>query len=278
MNNKAITFKQLHQPGNPLIMANAWSAGSAVILAEAGILAIGTTSAGIAYSHGVPDYQSRLSFDTALDETQRIVDAVDIAVSMDAENGYGDSAEAVLANMQRIIATGVVGASIEDHFADPRQPLYDTELAVERIAAAKQATQTLDYPFMLTARAECYLTGHPTPFKESVERANRYREAGADCIFVPGIRDIETIKALVAEVDGPISVVMGLAGIPISVDELGDAGVARISIGGSLARATFGLVRSAAKEMLQHGTFDFAKQQIADADLCALFSESVKPK
>jgi len=121
-------------------------------------------------------------------------------------------------------------------------------------------------------RAECYLTGHSDPFRESVKRINLYREAGADCLFVPGIKDLDTIAALVREVDGPVSVVMGLAGTPVTVTQLQNVGVARISIGGSLARATFGLVRKAAREMLQEGSFNFAAQQIADPELNCLFS------
>ncbi len=272
---KAIRFKNLHAADDVFIMANAWSAGSAVLLEEAGIEAIGTTSAGIAFSHALPDYKGALPFETALEETDRIVKAVNIPVSMDAENGYGHSSESVFENMQRIALTGVVGANIEDYTGDPDNPLYEIELGVERIQAAKQAVADSGYPFTLTARAECYLTGHPDPFNESVRRVNRYHEAGADCLFVPGVKDIETIKTLVAAVNGPVSVVMGLAGTPISVAELQDAGVARISIGGSLARATFGLVRRAAKEMLENGTFEFSSRQIVDGELCKLFSERI---
>jgi len=270
--DKARRFKNLHAANDAFIMANAWSAGSAVILEEAGIRAIGTTSAGIAFSHALPDYKGELPFDTALIETGRIVKAVNVPVSMDAENGYGHSSESVFENMQEIALTGVVGAGIEDYTGDSDKPLYDIELASERIQSARQAVTDLGYPFTLTARAECYLTGHPDPFRESVRRVNRYYEAGADCLFVPGIKDIETIKALVDEVEGPVSVVMGLSGAPVSVAQLRQAGVTRISIGGSLARATFGLVRKAAREMLDKGTFEFSDQQIADNELCKLFS------
>ena len=270
--DKARRFKNLHAANKAFIMANAWNAGSAVILEDAGIKAIGTTSAGIAFSHALPDYKGELPFDTALIETGRIVNAVNIPVSMDAENGYGHSSESVFENMQAIALTGVVGAGIEDYTGNSDRPLYDIELASERIQSARQAVTGLGYPFTLTARAECYLTGHPEPFRESVRRVNRYYEAGADCLFVPGIMDIETIKALVDEVDGPVSVVMGLSGTPVSVAQLRQAGVTRISIGGSLARATFGLVRQAAREMLDKGTFEFSGQQIADNELCKLFS------
>lgn len=253
-------------------MPNAWSAGSAALLAQAGFDAIGTTSAGIAYSHALADSEQALSFDLALEETAQIAAAIDLPVSMDSENLYAHEPEAVAANMARIIACGVVGASIEDYCGDPENPLYPVDLAVERVRAAKTACADLEYPFVLTARAECYLYNHPEAFRESVERVNRYREAGADCLYVPGIRDIETIRELVAAVDGPVNVVMGLAGAPVSLAELRDAGVARVSIGGSLARACFGLVRRAAEEMRDQGTFRFAGGQIPDAELCTLFS------
>jgi 2-methylisocitrate lyase-like PEP mutase family enzyme len=268
--DKAIQFQQLHQD-DCFVMANAWSAGSAFMLEQAGFKAIGTSSAGIAYNHALAD--ASLSFDVALQDTAEIVAAVDIPVSMDAENGYADSPEAVYDNMGLIAATGVVGASIEDYTGNPDNPFYDIDLAVERIRAAHDAISDLGFPFTLTARADCYLYGHPEPFAESVKRVNRYREAGADCLYVPGVRDIETIGALVNEVDGPVNVVMGLSGSPMTVDELKSVGVTRISIGGSLARATFGLVRRAAQEILEQGSFTFSEQQIPDAELSRLFSE-----
>ena len=272
MSSAAIRFKQLHESDNTFIMANAWDPGSAIILEEAGFACIGTTSAGIAYSHGVPDSEGKLPFDTALDETRRIVDAVSVPVSMDSENLYAESLDEVTPNMKRIVASGVAGASIEDNSGDPDNPLYEVELAVDRVRAAREACSNQDRPFILTARAECYLVGHEKPFHESVKRVNRYREAGADCLYVPGIRDIATIRNLVNEVDGPINVVMGLAGTPISVAELEDAGVKRISIGGSLARSALGLVRRAAREMLVDGTFTFSGGQIPDPELCKLFA------
>ncbi len=273
MQNKADKFQQLHLSGDAFVMANAWNAGSAVLLEQAGFEAIGTTSAGMAYAHAVPDSSGEFGFDTAIEETREIAAAVHIPVSMDGENAYADTLQAVSGNMQRIAASGVVGASIEDFSGTRGDALYDIELAVERVCAAVEAVADLGYPFTLTARAECFLIGQEDALNESIKRVNRYREAGADCLFVPGISDIETIKILVNEVDGPINVVMGLAGAPISVAQLSDAGVARISIGGALARATFGLVRRAARQMLDQGSFEFSNQQIADAELCRLFAK-----
>jgi 2-methylisocitrate lyase-like PEP mutase family enzyme len=270
--DKAIRFQKLHRDGNCFIMPNAWDAGSAVLLAQAGFAAIGTTSAGIAYSHAQADAEGALDFEQALQTTREIAAAVDIPLSMDSENVYAHDAQDVFENMQRIVETGVVGASIEDYRGDPNDPFYDIELAVERVQAAKAAVAGLGYPFTLTARAECYLYGHPQPFDEAVKRLNRYRAAGADCLYAPGVRDIGAITELASAVDGPLNVVMGLAGSPLTLAQLRAAGVARVSIGGSLARATLGLVRRAAQEMLEQGSFGFASGQIADAELCELFS------
>lgn len=270
---KGQIFKQLHQTDELFVMPNAWNAGSARMLAVEGFKAVGTTSAGIAYGLGIPDYEGLLSREDALEEARRIVARIELPVSVDAENGYGHDPEAVAETIRLVADTGAVGANIEDYAATNNHQLYDLELAVERIKAARAAADGLDSPFTLTARAECYLIGHPDPFAESVKRANAYREAGADCLFVPGVKDTQTIAALVKEINGPINVVMGLVGEPISVRQLADLGVRRVSIGGSLARATFGLIRKAAQEIKKQGSFDFAKQQIPDGELCEFFSD-----
>ncbi len=270
--DKAIRFQQLHRQGNCFIMANAWDAGSAVLLAQAGFEAIGTTSAGIAYSHALPDAEGALGFEQALRTTAEIAAVVNVPLSMDSENLYAHDPRDVFDNMRRIVETGAVGASIEDYRGDLADPFYDIELAADRVAAAREAVDDLDYPFMLTARSECYLYRHADPFAESVRRLNRYREAGADCLYAPGLRDIGIISELVSALDGPVNVVMGLSGAPLALAQLRAAGVTRVSIGGSLARAALGLVRRAAQEMLQQGSFGFASEQIPDAELCELFS------
>ena len=270
--DKAIRFQQLHRNGDCFIMPNAWDAGSAVLLAQAGFEAIGTTSAGMAYSRGLADAEGALGFEQALWATRAITAAIDIPVSMDSENVYAHDPQDVFDNMKRIVETGVAGASIEDYRGDPADPFYDIELAVERVHAAKDAVARLGYPFTLTARAECYLYGGQQPFDEAIKRLNRYRTAGPDCLYAPGIRDIQVIAELVSAVDGPLNVVMGLSGSPLSLAQLRAVGVSRISIGGSLARATLGLVRRAAQEMLEQGSFGFADGQIPDAELCELFS------
>ena len=203
-------------------MPNAWNAGSACMLEAAGFPAVGTTSAGISFCLGLPDHEGVLTREAALEETVRIAGAIRIPVSVDAENGYGHTPEEVAETIRRVADTGAVGASIDDYSAAyGTGDLYDRALSVERIEAAVATAASLPFPFTLTARAECYLSGHPNPFEESVARAASYRDAGADCIYVPGITDAETIGTLVKEVNAPVNVVMGLAGRPMSVNQLG---------------------------------------------------------
>ena len=270
---KGRLFRELHLADGIFVMPNAWNAGSACMLEAAGFSAVGTTSAGIAFCLGLPDYEGALSREAALDETRRIAGAVGIPVSVDAENGYGHAPEEVAETIRRVADTGAVGASIEDYSAAyGTGSLYARALSVERIEAAVAAAASLPFPFTLTARSEGYLVGHPSPFEESLARVNLYREAGADCLYVPGIKDAETIGRLVKEVDGPVNVVMGLAGSPMSVNQLEDLGVRRVSIGGSLARATFGVIRRAAEDVRDRGTFSYSKEQVPDDELCRFFA------
>ena len=273
---KGLSFKELHSSVGIFVMPNAWNAGSAAMLEVAGFPAIGTTSGGISFCAGLPDTEGVLSLDAAMEETHRIADAVSIPVSVDGENGYGHTPEEVADAIRRMAETGAVGASIEDFAVENGTgKFYERELSVERIRGAKTAAESLGFEFTLTARAECFLWDHPNPFEESVARLNAYREAGADCLYAPGVKDVETIGALVKEVDGPINVVMGLAGNPLTVTRLEELGVKRVSVGGSLARATFGLIRRAAQEIRQHGTFKYSEDQIPDGELCQFFSSRI---
>jgi 2-methylisocitrate lyase-like PEP mutase family enzyme len=270
---RARAFKALHDGPGLFLMPNAWNAGSARILAAAGFPALGTTSAGIAFSLGRPDYEGRLSRAESIEELDRIVAAVDLPVSADLESGYGTEPEDVVETIRQAIAAGAAGGSIEDYSGDPEAPLFEPARAAERIRAAREAADASGIAFTLTGRAECYLTGHPDPFAESVRRANLYREAGADCLYVPGVRDLETIAGLVREIDGPLNVLVGLAGAPFGLPQLRDLGVRRVSIGGSLARATFATVRRAAEEMSRDGTFGFTQDAVPDAELSAFFGD-----
>ncbi|MFQ5755952.1 MAG: isocitrate lyase/phosphoenolpyruvate mutase family protein [Acidiferrobacterales bacterium] len=269
---KAERFRALHLVEGTFLMPNAWDAGSARMLAAGPFSALGTTSAGIAFSMGVPDGQGRVSRDAMIERIHAIAGATDLPVSADLEAGYGETPEAVAATVRASIQAGAIGGNIEDDTGDPGLLLYEPDLAAVRIHAAREAANATGVPYVLTGRTDCYLVSHPNAFAEAVARANLYREAGADCLFVPGVRDADTIAALVREIAGPLNVVMGLTGSALSVKELQALGVRRISIGGSLARATFDLIRRAVREMAEEGTFAFADQQIANGELCAFFA------
>ena len=264
-------FQRLHGSGT-FLMPNAWDAGSALLLESAGFEAIGTTSAGIAYALGKADATGALSIDEALEETTRIAGAVSVPVNVDAENGYGDSPEAVAECIRRCIDAGAVGAGIEDYTWDPTRPLYDRALAVERIRAAREAADASGVPFVLTARAECYLYGVPDAFAESVARSNLYREAGADLLYTPGVRDRDEVAALVREIDGPMNFVVGKGMADYTLEELGELGIRRVSIGGSLLRATFSFAQRAVAEMKDRGGFTWAADQLGPADFDRLFA------
>ncbi|MES2878761.1 MAG: isocitrate lyase/phosphoenolpyruvate mutase family protein [Pseudomonadota bacterium] len=264
-------FRELHEGPKTFLMPNAWDPGSACLLGAAGFQCLATTSAGIAYSLGQPDIEGRVSRSQMMERIHLIASAVDLPVSADLEAGFGTAPHEVAETIRLAIQAGVVGGNIEDLSGDPQTPLLDIALSGERIRAAREAADRSGIAFTLTARTDCYLAGVPDPFAEAVRRANFFREMGADCLFVPGIKDAETIAALAREINGPINVVMGLTGNAFTVAQLGALGVQRISIGGSLARSALGLVRRAAQEMMEQGSFRFAEQQIPDAELCSFF-------
>lgn len=271
---KARRFRSLHAGGDIFLMPNAWDAGSAVVLAAAGFAAIGTTSGGVNWSRGRRDYVYEVPRDSMLTAYGGIAEAVDLPVHGDLENGYGDRPEDVAATISQSVRRGMIGGSIEDYTADPGKPLYDRGLAVERIRAARLAADQTGICYTLTARCEVYsLSDHPDPFGEAVARANLYREAGADCIFVPGPDDLDTVGALVREIDAPFSQVIGLGNAALTVAMLADLGVRRISTGGSLARACFGVLQRAAQEMMAAGTFGYTAEAISDPDMNALFGK-----
>jgi 2-methylisocitrate lyase-like PEP mutase family enzyme len=264
-----MTFRELHS--GFFVMPNAWDAGSAVVLADAGFGAIATTSAGIAFSlgkgdHTLPDCAPALSRDDMFARVREITAASAVPVNGDLEDGYGASPEAVAETITLSREAGLAGGNIEDYNG---RELYDVELAVERIVAAREAAGP-DYA--LTARTDGQLLKAPTSLADSIDRANRFREAGADCLYVPGVNDLDSIRTLVREISGPLNVVLGLGTSTLTVADLQTAGVTRISLGGSIARAALGLVRRAAQELLTKGTIDFAAGQIPQAELNQLFA------
>jgi 2-methylisocitrate lyase-like PEP mutase family enzyme len=268
---RARRFRELHEAPGMFLMPNAWNPGSARMLAAAGFPAIATTSGGIALSLGIPDYEGCITLRQTIDAIAGIAAAIEVPLSADLESGYGPNPEDVAETAWRAIDAGAVGGNIEDYTGDRRQPLFDAAHAAERIAAARAAADDTEIKFTLTARTDCYMTGMEAPFAEAVRRCNLYREAGADCLFVPGVDSLATISALVREIDAPLNVMVGAGNNKFAIADLKGVGVKRVSLGGSLARATFGLIRRAAKEMLESGTFSFAEQQVTDAELSTLF-------
>lgn len=266
-------LQALHAGDAVFLMPNAWDAGSALMLESLGFPAIATTSAGVCFSLGHPDQEDGVSRDAMLERVGSVAAAVKVPVSADLQAGYGANPEEVGQTIVRAIEGGVVGANIEDYTGNPAQPLFAIEDAVARIQGARRAADRTGVPFVLTARTDTYLAGTAEPFAEAVARCNAYREAGADCLFIPGASDPAAIAALVREIAGPVTVVMGLSGSTLSVEQLGALGVRRVTIGGSLARAVFGLVRRAAVEMAERGSFSFAEDQIAHAELSGFFAQ-----
>ena len=271
---RGLLFQKLHTTNSVFLMPNAWDAGSAMMLTSMGFPAIATTSAGVSFSLGFPDQEAAVSRQMMLDRIGSITEAVQLPVSADLQAGYGTKPDEVGDTIKNAILAGVVGANIEDCSGDSTQSLLTIEQAVMRIRAARHAADASGIPFVLTARTDAYLIGASNPFSEAVERCNAYREAGADCLFIPGASDPETIQRLVREINGPITVVMGLSGSPSTISQLGSLGVRRVTIGGSLARATYGLIRKAAEEMIGAGTFSYANQQIPDAELSQFFADN----
>ena len=258
--DKAAALLALHA-GPGFVLPNAWDAGSARILEQVGFPAIATTSAGIAWSCGVPDGEA-LDRDTMLDHVGRIVAAVGVPVTADLEAGYGDSPDDVGRTVARAVELGAAGCNLEDFRAGR---LLDIDVAVERLTAARAVAPS--GTFVLNARTDTYFAGTPgDAFAETVKRAVRYVQAGADCVFVPGVVEEDTIRRLAAAIPGPLNVVAGLANI-VDAPTLFSLGVMRVSLGGSLARAALSMLDRAGRELLDTGTLGFLDGAVPYADL-----------
>jgi 2-methylisocitrate lyase-like PEP mutase family enzyme len=259
--DKAYQFLSLHRPGEPLLLPNPWDLGSARLLAALGFKALATTSSGFAASLGRND--GKVSRDEALVHAAVIVAATDLPVSADLENGYAHEAEAVAQTIRLGIEVGLAGGSVEDFTGADEDPIYDRQVAVERIAAAAEAAHAGPVRFVLTARAENYLHGRPD-LADTIARLQAYQEAGADVLYAPGLRDIDDIRRLVREVDRPVNV-LAIRGVP-PVPELAEADVARISVGGSFAFAALGALVEAATELRDHGTYGYTATSAVGRD------------
>ena len=263
---KAAAFHALHHGPNLLVLPNCWDAGSALILAKAGFPAIATTSAGMAFSRGYADGQ-RISRTGMCAEVKRCVDTVNIPVSADMEGGYGPTPEDVAQTVRLAIEAGAIGANIED-LAGDAPALLDHKLCVERIQAGREAADAAGIPFVINARTDVYLIefgASPAMFEEAVRRCNAYRDAGARCTYVPGTADADLIGRLAAAIDGPLNILAG-ANSP-STAKMRELGVARVSIGGSLARACLKLAADAASELRDSGTYEFSRRSFSNPQM-----------
>lgn len=266
---KADAFIRLHRNPEPFIIPNPWDVGSARMLVAAGFQALATTSAGFVFSLGRPE--GTLDRDEVMAHARTIVDCCPAPVSADLEDCYAPDATGVGETIRLAAGVGLVGGSIEDARI-AAQPIYEFAEAVDRVRAAVEAAQALPFKFMLTARAENFLYGRPD-IKDTIRRLQAYQEAGADVLYAPGLKTRDDIAAVTSSVDLPVNVVVGLPGTQFTVAELGTLGVRRISVGSALFRKAFGTAVAAAREMASAGTFAFASDAMAFADINAMFAD-----
>ncbi len=257
-------FRALHERPGAFIIPNPWDVGTARILACLGFEALATTSAGLAFSRGVRE--GVVSREQALTHCRVIVEASDLPVSADLEKGFGDRPEDVADTIRDAAATGLAGCSIEDHTNRRDAPIFEFNLAVERIQAASEAKRELPHDFVLTARCENFLWGRPD-LDDTIKRLQAFESAGADVLYAPGLHGLDTIRTVCASVTKPVNVVMGMPGTTFGVSELADVGVKRVSVGSALSRAAFGTFVRAAKEMKEYGTFTFSSDAIGFSEL-----------
>jgi 2-methylisocitrate lyase-like PEP mutase family enzyme len=257
------TFKALHERNGTFVIPNPWNAGTAKILTALGFEALATTSAGYAFSAGRQDSAADLTRDGILQNAKEIVEATHLPVSADLQDGFGPSPENCSETIRLGSAIGLAGGSIEDATGDPSAPIYDFQLAVERVAAAAETAQT--HQFLLTARAENFLHGRPN-LEDTIRRLQSFADAGADVLYAPGLPSLEAIREVCASVSKPVNILMGLQGATFSIEDLAAAGVKRISVGGAFARAALGAFVRAAREVKEKGTFTFATDAISHAE------------
>ncbi len=264
---KAAQLKALHHGSRPLVLVNAWDAASAKILEGAGFPAIATTSAGIAFSRGYPDGE-RMPLDSMLESVALISKAVSLPVTADMEAGYGDSPEEVARTTEGVIQAGAVGLNLEDGTGRPADPLVELSLQLEKLRAVKEAATQENTDIVLNARTDAYLRGVGSAkeqLEETIRRAEAYRDAGADCIFIPGLSDKKVISDLVERLHFPINI-LAVAGGP-TIPELKALGVARVSFGSGPARAALTLLQQIATEALTHGTYSLLESIIPHAKM-----------
>jgi 2-methylisocitrate lyase-like PEP mutase family enzyme len=257
---KARHFLSLHRPGEPLLLPNPWDLPSLQVLAALGFQALATTSAGFATSIGRKD--GAVSRDEALEHARAIAASTDLPVSADLERGFADDPAGVAETVRLAVAAGLAGCSIEDYSGSPEDPIYETGLAAERVAAAAEAAHAGEVPFVLTARSENYLRGRPD-LADTIARLQAFQEAGADVLYAPCLTELADIRQVVASVDRPVNV-LAMPAVP-PVAELAAAGVARISVGGAFFFVAYNALADAATELRDQGTFGYGAARVNPA-------------
>ena len=271
------TFRRLHE-GGCFVIPNPWDVGSARYLRQLGFPALATTSAGFAFSQGLPDSDAAVPLDRSLAHIAAIADAVDLPVSADFASAYAVRPEDVADNVARCVATGVAGLSVEDGIGDPGSPLHELPLAVERIRAAREAIDRTGLGVLLTARAECYHVGHPDPLRESVRRLQAYAEAGADVLFAPGPQRADDIRALVEAVRPKPFNLLVVSDIGLGVADVAALGVRRISVGGALALSAWGGFARAARTLKTEGSFAGLSGLMPYAEVNGFLAEDLRSR
>jgi len=268
---KSAAFRALHERPGAFVIPNPWDAGTARLLAGIGFEALATTSFGLANTLGRADGTGAVSRDEVLANCRAIAGATDLPVNADLENGYADEPEAAAGMIRLAAEAGVVGGSIEDATGDPLKPIYDFELAVERVRAAVAVARALPTPFMLTARAENLLHGR-RDLDDTIRRLQAFEAAGADVLYAPGLRDLASIRTVTSAVGRPVNVVMSSADPSITVAQLALAGVKRISVGGALSRLALAAFLKGAREMKEQGSFTYMRDTVPSAELRQIFA------
>jgi 2-methylisocitrate lyase-like PEP mutase family enzyme len=265
---KGIAFRRLHETDSAFIIPNPWDIGTARMLAKLGFEALATTSAGFAFSIGQRD--NTVGREKMMAHVREIVSATDLPVSADLENGFGDDPETVAETIRMAAAAGLAGASIEDSNSTNETPIYELAHAVDRVRAAADVARSLPFQFTLTARCENYLFGK-LDLVDTITRLQAYQEAGADVLYAPGLVAKGDIVAVVDSLARPVNVLMGIGGSTLTLADLSEIGVKRVSVGSVLSRVALGAVLRAAQEMRENGTFSFADNTVSFRDISALF-------
>jgi len=264
-------FRELHTSGC-FLLPNPFDVGTAVYLHQLGFSALATTSAGFAFTHGLPDEVDSIPVDLMLEHIRDIVNATSLPVNADFQNGYAHTPEDVAMNVKRCVATGIAGLSIEDNSGSQEEPLYDEVLAAERITAARTAIDDSGRKVILTARCEAWLVGHQNAFEVAVKRLVAFADAGADCLYAPGVTVAEEITAIVKSVaPKPINVLVSRPDPHLSLARLTDLGVRRISVGSALSRVAWAAFIRSAQQIINTGEFDSFADQASFAELNKIF-------